>query len=354
MRTAIRLWAAFLAATLWMVASGPAEGQPPPPPVTPPAPAVPPKPPGVVVEDGLTRTRPGTLEEMLTEALRNNPDVRVAESKLREAEAQLNRARMQVMQKAVALRAALDAQQGAVKEAEAVLKAAELKAKRMGELLKHNAIDAALHDEVVAGVEIARQKLLAAKTRTAELDGEVSFLLGKHRARFIISLAPTDAKAHGEDAVWVERVTRELAFDKHALHVMEWHLKVAPGSTADRIRKALDKPVRVDIKGKPLAEVLKQFQSAHGVNFVIAAKKLGETTVTVQSEEMPLGAVLEMIEDVAGIRFAVRDYGVLATSAEPLPTGAVPLYTFWKSATTPSGAGTPKEKQGKVELEIKP
>src|SRR5947208_69846 len=39
------------------------------------------------------------LEQMLTEALLNNPDIRVAEAKLREAEAELNRVRLQTLQK---------------------------------------------------------------------------------------------------------------------------------------------------------------------------------------------------------------------------------------------------------------
>src|SRR5205823_10488997 len=43
-----------------------------------------------------------TLEEMLTNALKDNPDIRVAEAKVREAEAELNRTRLQVTQKVLA------------------------------------------------------------------------------------------------------------------------------------------------------------------------------------------------------------------------------------------------------------
>ena len=140
MRTVIRTWAGCVAAPLLMVASSAAQAPPPPP--TPPA--------GVVVEDVVVRVKPvedvvkakpATLEQMLAEALKNNPDVRVAESKLREAEAQLHRARMQVMQKAVTLRGAVAAQEGALKEAEVGFKAAESRAKRMAQLRKNNAID---------------------------------------------------------------------------------------------------------------------------------------------------------------------------------------------------------------------
>src|SRR5206468_7820042 len=55
-----------------------------------------------------------TLEEMLTNALKDNPDIRVAEAKVREAEAELNRTRLQVTQKIVALQQALLAQKAEV------------------------------------------------------------------------------------------------------------------------------------------------------------------------------------------------------------------------------------------------
>src|SRR5436309_9636032 len=42
-----------------------------------------------------TKKAPATLEELLAQALKANPDIRVAEAKLREAEAELNRTRLQ-------------------------------------------------------------------------------------------------------------------------------------------------------------------------------------------------------------------------------------------------------------------
>lgn len=342
MRTAIRWWVVCVAAPLSMLASSSGRAQAPPAPPTPPAPG---QAPMIIVENVLIKLKPGSLEELLAEALKNNPDVRVAESKLREAEAQLQRARMQVMQKAVALRGGLDAQEGAVKEAEALFKAAEAKLKRFTELRKNNAIDQATVDEAAAGLEVARQKLLTAKTRFAELEGEMNFLQGKHRVRFTLKMQDPALKVNSETVdkglVWLFEQPVERT----------WVVQLKPGSTADKIRTALDKRVSVDFKNKPLADILKEFQSAHGVNFVVASKKVGETSVTAQANDMPLGAVLEMIEDTAGVRLAVREYGVLATSAEQLPTGAVPLYTFWKTAKTQAGAD--KRKEGKVEVDIK-
>ncbi len=52
-----------------------------------------------------SRALTNTLENQLAQALKNNPDIRVAEAKVREAEAELNRVRLQVSQKITVLNA---------------------------------------------------------------------------------------------------------------------------------------------------------------------------------------------------------------------------------------------------------
>src|SRR5438067_4305731 len=80
-----------LAAALSLCAAAAAPTQQPTPPAAPAA-----NPPG-----DATRRAPEkpTLEDILAAALRHNPDIRVAEAKLREAEAELNRVRLSVIQK---------------------------------------------------------------------------------------------------------------------------------------------------------------------------------------------------------------------------------------------------------------
>src|SRR5262249_45592845 len=74
-------------------------------------------------KDTPARGKPGqpaapSPEEMLTKALKDNPDIRVAEAKLREADAELNRVRLQVTQKVIAFHRSLEAQKGLVELAE--------------------------------------------------------------------------------------------------------------------------------------------------------------------------------------------------------------------------------------------
>lgn len=60
------------------------------------------------------KPKPSELEQLLAEALVHNPDIRVAEAKLREAEAELNRVRFQVVQKVSTLHHAVEAQKSMI------------------------------------------------------------------------------------------------------------------------------------------------------------------------------------------------------------------------------------------------
>src|SRR5262245_13783475 len=50
----------------------------------------------------------GSLEDLLSEALRNNPDIRVAEAKVREAELELQRTRIATAQKVAGLHGSIE------------------------------------------------------------------------------------------------------------------------------------------------------------------------------------------------------------------------------------------------------
>src|SRR6516164_866853 len=106
---AVGIVAALLVGSPWTFGQTPAGDKPKP--VSPPAKEAPAQP-------KAEKPVVPTLEEMLTRALKDNPDVRVAEAKVREAEAELNRTRLQVTQKVIAVHKALEAQKGLVDLAE--------------------------------------------------------------------------------------------------------------------------------------------------------------------------------------------------------------------------------------------
>ena len=105
------------------------------------------------------------LAGLLEQALKNNPDIRVAEMKLQQAEAELNRARMTAIHKIVVL-------QSQLRSARAELAEAEKSYKRMKDLSDAHAISAA---------ELAQAALavMSAKEKVTRSEAEFPYLIGK-------------------------------------------------------------------------------------------------------------------------------------------------------------------------------
>jgi len=105
------------------------------------------------------------------------------------------------------------------------------------------------------------------------------------------------------------------------------------GTMAERIRKALDTPINGDYKGKPFAEVLKDFEKhLDGIAFRITVQPVPQGQMDINLGQVPLGSAIQAVNDIlADHRFVVRDYGILFTRKDWLPPGALLLHDFWKS-----------------------
>jgi type II secretory pathway component PulM len=282
------------------------------------------------------------LEEMLQQALQNNPDLRLATAKVAEAEAELNRARLLVVQKVGAAYQAVEAQKAAVEGA-----AAEFNE------LKTIARSGAASN---ADMRAAEQKLLDAKAKLAALETELPYLIGKLPANNTVYPGTTiplgTLHIHYAESPDLSGILSGINLGGGALGVTgRWYdlaadadgRKPVPivGPTADRIRAALDKPFSLELKDKELSEVIATvntaFQKANPgllLNYNLANSR-GDVgnIVSIKFEQMPFGAVLEWIEDsVLDYRFVVRDYGLVMTSKDELPPGAPLLREFWKGA----------------------
>jgi hypothetical protein len=106
-----------------------------------------------------------SLEQLLTHAAQDNPDIRVAEAKVREAEAELSRTRLIVAQKVVKLYQDIAAQRAAVAETEQRFKTVErlYQAKGVSQ----------------AELDAAKQVVIQAKAKLEGLEAELPFLLGR-------------------------------------------------------------------------------------------------------------------------------------------------------------------------------
>jgi hypothetical protein len=253
-----------------------------------------------------------TLEEALSQALKGNADIRVAEAKVNEAEAELNRTRLLVMQKVVASYSACKAARAKVETFEAQL----------------NHLSSA-----TPGGERARLvgELMAAKAELETAEADMPFLLGKPPRKAEAEAPRQDSEAAVSAGLrFLSRM--QTGQDQAAalgLLSLAAAQQVAPVPVAEKVRKALDAPIAVDFKDVPFAEVLEYLQDKAGV--VIRDQMTrhypeGGPKITLKfSEPLPLRAVLQALEDEfddarsLGLRFVVRDYGLLA-----IPTGNVP------------------------------
>jgi hypothetical protein len=292
------------------------------------------------------------LEEMLEQALVHNPDIRVAESKLREAEAELNRARLLVTQKVVTLNAALEA-------ARANVATSEAKLKRLRELFQGKAVGP---DEVDASAAALQQ----AKADLAKLEAEAPYITGQQPKG-----ADVDPAVH-VGIEWLRK--QQIAQDErlrltHALEYQRYAAALALAQqaaeqdytaralkafeadkpAADRVRAALNKPVTLELQRKTLPLLLNTIVAvAPDVPIHVKGDTSWhnwESVAPAIFKDVPLSVVLQWFEDVLPHHRAyVRDYGVLYLSDEERPpAGAVPLREFLKAGKTEAKEKPEKE-----------
>jgi hypothetical protein len=293
-----------------------------------------------------------SLDEMLTDALKNNPDIQVAEAKVRESEAQLNRVRLQVTQKLITLRSSIESQKAAVEQARAA----------------HERMNKMKGAVSVEDIGQAGTVLLDQEAKLAALDAELQSLLGRSpRARTgpaaggpgigvsrtnslisavafspdgrVVSAQGVDGKVRLWDAQTGKQITAEFETESR---------KATSGPIADRIRQALDKPISLKAQNKGLHDIVAMLrQAAPGIPFQVAVTENIAAPTEIVFDSMALGAILQAVEDsfqaVAGdsLRMYVRDYGILVTTVAMAPAGAVSVHEFWKGGRSGGGSSDP-------------
>jgi hypothetical protein len=295
--------------------------------------------------------RKSKLEEMLEKALKNNPDLRVASTKVQEAQAEFNRTRLEVTRKVVRLHALLDGERAGVERAE----------QRLVDLRKLAGNGHISKEEV----QTAEKDLTRAKAELAAAEAELPYLLGEQQQIFIFdvvhpsggeiqSYAITDgapSSANAAAAGWqVELSGRRPQTPAGGLAPSA--PKALQGESAERIRRALDTPVKADYSDMSVIRLLRDYEKTYGLTFIIRLVQNGlsdgDRKVDLHLDEQPLGAVFQAISDATGLVFIVRDYGILVLdprSPGGLPPNALRLEDFWK-AHSPSSRPAPKPDEG--------
>jgi hypothetical protein len=290
------------------------------------------------------------LEEMLAQALLNNPDILGAKARqeatkanLLVAEAEVNRAILQVAQKVTSLYQAVESQKAIVASVQDEWAAAK------------NWYEAG--KVTIAEFAQARGKLEAAKAKLAELESELSLVLGKAPAGAeglrIGQADSTCVQCHQNPSreTWDEKIV--VAAHKVIGLNMDWLMtkKATKGPVAEKIRQALDQPITVEFKQQPADKVIKELLGKF--TGVPVLNRLGlSTPIDLEVKEpIPLGAVLQMLSDKCDnfFQLVIREYGILVTPRGQVPPGAITLDEFWKkSREKTKDGGDKKPGEGEV------
>ena len=250
------------------------------------------------------------LDAVFAEALKNNPDIRVAEAKLREAEAQLYRVRVNVLNRVVIL-------QHEVRGAKAAAKEAASRYDREKELAARGRSSAA----ELSAASAAKDKFEA---DLAVKQAELNLLIGKHQGKG----ANSPAKG-GADR-------REAPNEMYAPAEALIHRVAASPAMVEKIRKALDVPIKFETNGETAPSAFLEFlrEETKGVNVVGKIEDDRQVPRLRFAEPVPLGAIYQWAEDHLGWRFVVRDYGIVVVTHESLiPPGAALLLPLWHKKT---------------------
>jgi hypothetical protein len=266
---------------------------------------------------------PGSLEDTLDKALRNSADIKAAEAKVRDAEAELNRVRQQVLTKATALHVDLNLARRMLAVAEESL------------AIQNKAREGFAKASTLEGVLAAQAMVEKHRGEVEKLEAELKSLRGEFAIKVTSAAIAGDilysAMADGSIRVW--------DVNGKAWHYPLTDVKGAVSSPApavkapmlDRVKKLLDKEVEFQADQavpEALHRLLEVAETDIPLRLLLPKTEFG--TVSLRAK-MPLGAWFQAIEDSdPGVWIVVRDYGLLLTTSDRAPDGALRVQDLWK------------------------
>jgi hypothetical protein len=114
------------------------------------------------------------------------------------------------------------------------------------------------------------------------------------------------------------------------------------GPILDKVKTAMQKPVKLDFVDFPLKDVLAELSAQSGVMFSVQAAALEnaglgtDVPITLNTNQVRLQDALQAFEDNGlDLQFFVRDYGILVTTKEYAEEhGYAPLLELVKQTTS--------------------
>lgn len=304
-----------LAAASVVWAQPPAKVEPPPVPKAPPAKADP------------TKKPADPTDAAIAAALAHDADVKMARAKIQLAEAELAKAKFLVTQKVVTAHVALRDARAAVLAAEQQVEAifAQLRDQRVP-----NAQDRSDYRLALSRVESAKSKLAFAETEWKLLTGAGRAAEGGSSVEWFFERFRVP-QPHADAHFLAEAFEAAILLDVV-------RAKPPVGPVSDRIRAALDKPVKLGAKGKAVqvADAVDVFKRSAGLDVPVRGADALEAVLEISGEELPVGAWFQLFQDELGFTVYVREYGLLFAKKGNAPADAVTLTEFWKQKPGPA------------------
>jgi hypothetical protein len=268
---------------------------------------------------------------LIQAALIHDVDVKMAQAKVQLAEAELAKAKQAVVLKVLTLNMTIQDLKSQVAIFSQSLAMIE-------KSVKEGTSATALLDE-------PRMKRMSAQNALAKAEMELKLLTGGMQKEGTKVTGALEVEFFVEPRVTALKVLTESVDLRKELQVIK-------GPISDRVRAALDKPVKLGPKGEEITfeKALEIFKRDAGLD-VPVRKTYAVRPIISEGEELPVGAWFQLFADHdrectnppgPGPHFVLREYGLLVTRKELVPPDAMPLLEFWKRSEQDSGSqGTP-------------
>lgn len=270
-------------------------------------------------------------------ALANDADLKMARAKLQLAEAELAKAKQAVTLRVLTLKAQIESLKV---ERDASMERVRLSEARVREGVEPKTLlaDARIAYEKVnraLATADAEWKLLTTGDGTDAHKVIRAFELSDKVTRvFELTDVVTEGGAATERLLAVQRLLAQARAAKPPV-----------GPVSDRLRAALDKPVKLGKKGDTIqvTEAMDVIKRETALDVSIRGLESFRAALALEGEELPAGAWFQLIQDQFGIVPYVREYGILFADKKDAPADAVALVEFWKQKPAVVAPPAPKK-----------
>lgn len=267
------------------------------------------------------------LELALEQALKNNPELRVAMARLALAEEEVRQAKLAVAQKIAAAYASLAAEQ-----------LAETELKRQLTLYQSLRAKGGATAEEVAKVE---SSLAQIKAKVEASKKQLEFLQGKGEPE---RKTATYSRPDNESTGAKERILGlKSGVDSSST------LTAVAADSREKLRRAMKKKVTVTAKSGTLGDLLAMIKKSVPeirIHTLQENKAGGASVFDLDFDNVTIYALLQFLEDQSNQQVIVREYGLLIVSQDKVPPGALTLATLMREPEAAKAAT--REIRGKI------